>query len=118
MASENRKHLRLKVQVWIYTRVPEIPHPLFLLLKTRLDRGEFWQPVTGGVEAGETVLNAALREAREETGLVFASTPDPIGGSFTFECRGETVEEQGFGLSFESCFGKAATNSVRSKRAL
>lgn len=29
----------------------------------------FWQPITGGIEDGETLLQAALREIREETGL-------------------------------------------------
>lgn len=28
-----------------------------------------WQPVTGGIERGETAWQAALREVREETGL-------------------------------------------------
>ena len=28
-----------------------------------------WQPVTGGIERGESVLRAAAREVREETGL-------------------------------------------------
>ncbi|MFI7337067.1 NUDIX domain-containing protein [Streptomyces sp. NPDC050085] len=33
----------------------------------------FWQPVTGGIEDGETPLRAVLREVQEETGLVLAA---------------------------------------------
>jgi len=41
----------------------------FLLLKRTEDHGNFWQPVTGGLEAGEDWHNAAVREVWEETGL-------------------------------------------------
>src|SRR4051794_19578115 len=43
----------------------------FLQLRRRNDdfMGGTWQPVSGGVEAGEITWQAALRELREETGL-------------------------------------------------
>lgn len=41
-----------------------------LLLERTTERGGFWQPVTGRVEAGESPQQAAQRELREETGLV------------------------------------------------
>lgn len=43
--------------------------PLFLLLKRALDRGGFWQPVTGGINPGEEIKNALVREINEETGV-------------------------------------------------
>ncbi len=41
-----------------------------VLLIERTDRAEFWQSVTGSLEAGETPIQAAARELYEETGLV------------------------------------------------
>jgi lipoyl(octanoyl) transferase len=43
--------------------------PEILLLKRTPELGGFWQPVTGTIEAGESPLGAAVREAREETNL-------------------------------------------------
>jgi len=39
-----------------------------LLLHRRVERGNFWQPITGSIEEGESPLDAARREMREETG--------------------------------------------------
>ena len=41
----------------------------YLLLKRIESRGGFWQPVTGGLEKGEKVAEAVLREVKEETGI-------------------------------------------------
>ncbi len=41
----------------------------FLLLKRIPRSGEFWQPITGGLEEGETIMEALKREIREETGI-------------------------------------------------
>ena len=41
----------------------------YLLLKRIPRSGEFWQPITGGLEEGETVMEALKREIREETGI-------------------------------------------------
>jgi len=38
-------------------------------LKRNEQRGGFWQPVTGGVEDGENLIEAVNRELREETGV-------------------------------------------------
>ena len=41
----------------------------YLLLKTIPRRGGFWQPITGGLEEGETKIEALKREIKEETGI-------------------------------------------------
>ena len=41
----------------------------YLMLKRVLERGGFWQGVTGGLELNETIPEAAKRELLEETGL-------------------------------------------------
>ena len=85
-----------KVQVWIYFRNPQTWVYSFLILKTCPSRGGFWQPITGGVEKGEKLPLAALREAQEETGLVLEGVPEPIAHEFEFESRGEQFTEYGF----------------------
>lgn len=40
-----------------------------VLMLQRQDDPEFWQSVTGSLEMGETPLQTALREVREETGI-------------------------------------------------
>jgi 8-oxo-dGTP pyrophosphatase MutT (NUDIX family) len=89
--------LHYKVQVWIWCREASGKAKV-LILRTRPERGSFWQPVTGSVEKGEKIPVAALREAREETGLSFRSKPKPLGEPFCFESRGRQVEEHCFWL--------------------
>ena len=53
----------LSVLVLVHTAAGEI------LLLERLQHRDFWQSVTGSLEAGETHAGAARRELEEETGL-------------------------------------------------
>ncbi len=99
-----------KVQVWVACRHPKTQILQFLLLLTHPGRGSFWQPITGGVDEGEAIEVAALRELSEETGLRpqisgEAPTPggaenggrsthlQPIPADFQFESRGNQVHE-------------------------
>jgi 8-oxo-dGTP pyrophosphatase MutT (NUDIX family) len=99
-----------KVQVWVYFRNPKTLVYFFLILKTRPDRGSFWQPITGGVNEGEGLPEAALREAQEETGLAFTEGLEPIAHQFEFESRGDRFTEYGFSLPLK--FPEKITKAV------
>ena len=53
----------ISVLVVIYTASGDV------LLLERADHAGFWQSVTGSCEAGEMLVETAVREVREETGL-------------------------------------------------
>ena len=58
--------MRQSIEAWIY-------HPEereILLLKVEAETVSFWQPITGGIESGESPEEACLREIKEETGLL------------------------------------------------
>lgn len=60
--------MRRSIEAWIY-------HPEdreILLLKVENEKVFFWQPITGGIESGESPEEACLREIKEETGLLLA----------------------------------------------
>lgn len=80
--------MRQPVQVLIYPVRTVGSRWEVLLLRRAASRGGFWQGVTGGVEDGEGLLEAARRELYEETGLV-PSALEQIDYSYSFP-----VEEQ------------------------
>lgn len=57
---------RINVQVFVFTRNPKFK---ILILKRILERSGYWQPISGGIEAGEKPLETIKREVYEETGL-------------------------------------------------
>jgi 8-oxo-dGTP pyrophosphatase MutT (NUDIX family) len=59
--------LPIQVEAIIFRRNGNVIE--YLLLKRPPERNGFWQPVTGGVEEGETRDEALQREIMEETGV-------------------------------------------------
>jgi lipoyl(octanoyl) transferase len=55
--------------------VPVAADGRVLLLKRAPERGGFWQPVTGRIDPGETSIETARRELREEIGADVAVEP-------------------------------------------
>ena len=71
--------MRQSIEAWIY-------HPEereILLLKVEDGNVSFWQPITGGIESGESSEEACLREIKEETGLLLACSNLTSLGDFT-----------------------------------
>lgn len=62
--------MRQPIQVLIYPVQAVESGWEYLLLHRLVNRGNFWQGVTGGVEEGEEIHQAARRELIEETGLL------------------------------------------------
>ena len=71
--------MRRSIEAWIY-------HPEereILLLKVEDETVSFWQPITGGIESGESPEEACLREIKEETGLLLDCSNLTSLGDFT-----------------------------------
>ena len=71
--------IRQSIEAWIY-------HPEdgeILLLRVENEKVSFWQPITGGIESGESPEEACLREIKEETGLLLACPNLTSLGDFT-----------------------------------
>ena len=71
--------MRQSIEAWIYR--PEDRE--ILLLKVENETVSFWQPITGGIESGESPEEACLREIKEETGMLLACSSLTTLGDFT-----------------------------------
>ena len=73
--------MRQSIEAWLY-------HPEdgeILLLKVEDEKVSFWQPITGGIESGESPEEACLREIKEETGLLLHRSNLTSLGDFTIK---------------------------------
>jgi lipoyl(octanoyl) transferase len=81
-----------------------------LLLHRRKERGDYWQPITGSIEDGESADDTARREIREETG--HTGEPVSLGLTQSFMVESQFLStrypppiiasEVGFTASFDS----------------
>jgi len=92
----------VSVLVVIYTADGQV------LLMERADAPGFWQSVTGSQDAGETLEQTAIREVREETGLVageFELTPWGLETCFEIYARWRHRYAPGVTHNTEHVFG-------------
>ncbi len=67
-----RPVIRLGIECWIRHDSgcgPGLPAWLLLWVPSKDGKPGFWQPITGGIEPGETPEQACIREIWEETGF-------------------------------------------------
>lgn len=101
-------HRRQKVQVHLW-RTGEGGERLYALFQRAPAKGDYWQPVTGNVDEGETPEQTALREAREEAGVDAArSALSPRLWVHDWSREGQNFEEHVFALR---CDGAECTIS-------
>ena len=84
------KRLPRDVAVQIFKSTPNGPR--FLMLRRPPHRRGFWQAVTGAPLAGETDIEAAIREVREETGLEVSGSVFPLGITYAYALRPELAD--------------------------
>ncbi|HPZ77857.1 MAG TPA: NUDIX pyrophosphatase [Bacillota bacterium] len=73
---------RINVQVFVFCKAPSFK---VLILKRTPNRSGYWQPVCGGVDSGEELIEAALREVVEETGIENVKSIIDLEYTFTYK---------------------------------
>ncbi|HEY6844205.1 MAG TPA: lipoyl(octanoyl) transferase LipB [Thermoanaerobaculia bacterium] len=77
-----------------------------LLLHRKPERGNFWQPITGSIEEGESPIDTARREIVEETGN--RGEPDPLDLEQSFMIESQYLAARHSGPIIASEVGFAA----------
>ncbi len=63
--------IKQSIECWLFAEKLNVNASLLLLqVEAKRNHPAFWQPVTGGMEPGETQEQACRREIWEETGIV------------------------------------------------
>ncbi len=95
-----------QVEIIVYKIINN--QPLFLLAKRNPEKGGFWQPITGGANKNEKLIEAAKRELLEETGI--KEYKNFISGVYYFEFNTEN-----YGRLKEYVYGVEVDNNVDAK---
>lgn len=67
--------LKSSIECWVLAERLSLDAVVLLLQAgAKTEHPAFWQPITDGIEPGETSEQACLREVREETSLVLAAS--------------------------------------------
>jgi lipoyl(octanoyl) transferase len=75
-----------------------------LLLHRKPERGNYWQPITGTISEGESEMETARREMREETGHAVEPDPAALRQSFVIESQYLATHYQTPIFASEACF--------------
>lgn len=73
---------RVNVQAFVFCKEPSFK---VLILKRTPERSGYWQPVCGGVENGEKLIETVLREVLEETGIKNIKSIIDLEYTFTYK---------------------------------
>jgi 8-oxo-dGTP pyrophosphatase MutT (NUDIX family) len=95
----SQQHVKVQVVVYKYFNPQDLR---FLTLLTKPERGAFWQNVTGSVEPGEYLLQAAHREVFEETTLQGQRVAQDLDYQFTYSTKRGPTKEYAFCIEAES----------------
>lgn len=88
--------MKIQIEVFIY-RITTKREIEFLLMKRVPEKGGFWQPLTGGVKAGESHNEAIMREVQEENGIKNIRRVIDTEYHFSFNDHGQSYVEFVYG---------------------
>ncbi len=91
---------RINVQVFVFCKNQSFK---VLILKRTSKRSGYWQPVCGGVEGGEELIETVLREVSEETGMKDIKSIVDLKYTFTYKetKKGVLMDMQDFCFAVE-----------------
>lgn len=91
---------RTNIQTFIFSKNPSFK---ILILKRIPERSGYWQPVCGGVENKESLIETVIREVFEETGISNIKSILDLDYTFTYRevKEGELMEMQDYCFAVE-----------------